>query len=204
MPSKKIYVKPYEVKGHWRTIRTRNFKFICSFCDEKVERQSYATACPRYGNRCQGKKQNCLRNEKRTGVPSIAPLNSKADARLKTTSTEIATTVINSTQTSVSASSKEAPDRERLVKYVENLLEQNYNKRLTLEESFILIDLLDRKSISQISSLRKINQNALKGIVSNFMKMLSSALKEKVELDNFHSVMAKHYRAIKLISSQKL
>ncbi|MDJ0725984.1 MAG: hypothetical protein QNJ38_12800 [Prochloraceae cyanobacterium] len=41
MPSKQIYVKPYQV--NWRTLHTRTFKFICAHCDQKSERTTYAT-----------------------------------------------------------------------------------------------------------------------------------------------------------------
>jgi len=61
MPSKKIRVREYTVRAHERTIHTRKFKFICSFCNETCERETYATACPMYGNACDGVKGKCLR-----------------------------------------------------------------------------------------------------------------------------------------------
>ncbi|MGF1489055.1 MAG: hypothetical protein ACFBSE_18365, partial [Prochloraceae cyanobacterium] len=63
MPSKKIYVRPYEVKGHYRTIHTRVFKFICAHCDKPSKRETYATVCPTYGNRCNSDKAKCLRHQ---------------------------------------------------------------------------------------------------------------------------------------------
>lgn len=61
MPSKKIHVREYTVRAHDRTIHTRTFKFICSFCNETCERETYATACPKYGNQCGGAYRKCLR-----------------------------------------------------------------------------------------------------------------------------------------------
>ncbi|NJL82105.1 MAG: hypothetical protein HC890_02385 [Chloroflexaceae bacterium] len=61
MESKKIHVKEYTVKAHERTIYTREFKFICSFCNESVTRVTYATSCPKYGLACKGVKSRCQR-----------------------------------------------------------------------------------------------------------------------------------------------
>ncbi len=236
MPSKKIYVKPYEVKGHWRTIRTRNFKFICSFCDEKVERQSYATACPRYGNRCQGKKQNCLRNINRTGVPSIPPLpdsqsitpntlktNRDDESELATAATAISridevqevenklnlNLVVEGEETkptSARPSSTDAielrdKDRALLIDYIKELLEKTYNKSLTVDESFVLSELLDKRSNKEMATRRKTKVQTIERILSNLMKMLSDAFGEEIELQNFHFVMQKHFRAIQLLHS---
>ena len=57
MPSKQIYVKPYQVKGHWRTLHTRTFKFICAHCDQESQRTTYATTCPKYCDECKNLKQ---------------------------------------------------------------------------------------------------------------------------------------------------
>ncbi len=57
MPSKQIYVKPYQVKGHWRTLHTRTFKFICAHCDLEATRTTYATTCPKYCDECKNLKQ---------------------------------------------------------------------------------------------------------------------------------------------------
>ena len=64
MPSKKVHVKSYRVKAHDRTIHTRVYKFVCVGCDKKVERETYATVCPAYGNKCQGVKGECSRYSK--------------------------------------------------------------------------------------------------------------------------------------------
>ncbi|MDV3002688.1 MAG: hypothetical protein N5P05_004343 (plasmid) [Chroococcopsis gigantea SAG 12.99] len=61
MPSKKIKVREYTVRAHERIIHTRTFKLVCSFCDAECERETYATACPQYGNKCGGIKSKCLR-----------------------------------------------------------------------------------------------------------------------------------------------
>ncbi len=233
MPSKKVYVKPYTVKGHYRTIRTRNFKFICSFCDEKVERESYATACPRYGNRCQGKKQNCLRNINRTGVPSIPPLpdsqiitpNTPSDdeIRLVTAATAISSAdevqevgnklnlnlVVEGEETNPTSDRPSSTDDQKLsdkdrallIDYIKELLEKTYNKPLTLDESFVLSDLLDKRSSQEMATRRKTKVQTIDRILSNLMKMLSDAFGEKIELQNFHFVMQKHFRAIQLLHS---
>ncbi len=224
MPSKKVYVKPYEVKGHWRTIRTRNFKFICSFCDEKVERQSYATACPRYGNRCQGKKQNCLRNINRTGVPSIPPLPDSQSITPNISplqdSQSITPTIsaIRDSQsiTPITPKTKideeiglptaptaleEDKDRALLIDYIKELLEKTYNKSLTVDESFVLSELLDKRSNKEMATRRKTKVQTIERILSNLMKMLSDAFGEEIELQNFHFVMQKHFRAIQLLHS---
>ena len=61
MPSKKVHVRAYRVKAHDRTIHTRVYKFVCVGCDKKVERETYATVCPSYGNKCKGVKAECHR-----------------------------------------------------------------------------------------------------------------------------------------------
>ncbi|PSF30603.1 hypothetical protein C7H19_23575 [Aphanothece hegewaldii CCALA 016] len=63
MASKKIQVRSYTVKAHDRLIHTRSFKFICSFCNATCSRETYATACPKYGNECDGVKSKCLRKK---------------------------------------------------------------------------------------------------------------------------------------------
>nr|WP_013334998.1 hypothetical protein [Gloeothece verrucosa]ADN18252.1 hypothetical protein Cyan7822_6473 [Gloeothece verrucosa PCC 7822] len=66
MPSKKIRVNEYTVKSHYRTIHTRVFHLICSYCHDAVERESYATSCPKYGNQCNGVAGKCKRFEKKS------------------------------------------------------------------------------------------------------------------------------------------
>lgn len=61
MPSKKIHVKEYVVRAHDRTIHTRIYKFVCSYCQETTERETYATCCPKYGNKCNGVASKCNR-----------------------------------------------------------------------------------------------------------------------------------------------
>ncbi len=56
MPSKKVHVRSYRVKAHDRTLHTRVYKFICAACNQKVERETYATVCPTYCNKCKGSK----------------------------------------------------------------------------------------------------------------------------------------------------
>ncbi len=64
MASKKIQVKEYTVRAHEREIYTRIFKFVCSFCNEACERETYATSCPKYGDHCKGNKKKCKRFKK--------------------------------------------------------------------------------------------------------------------------------------------
>jgi hypothetical protein len=59
MASKNVYVK-----AHNRTIHTRVYKFVCQGCNKKVERESFATICPCYGNVCKGVKSKCHRYSK--------------------------------------------------------------------------------------------------------------------------------------------
>jgi hypothetical protein len=63
MSSKKVHVKQYTVKAHTRVIHTRVYKFLCSYCLNEVERETYATCCPKYGNKCQGVASKCNRIE---------------------------------------------------------------------------------------------------------------------------------------------
>ncbi|WP_071819378.1 hypothetical protein [Gloeothece citriformis] len=65
MPSKKVYVKEYTIKAHYRTIHTRIFQLVCSFCHDACERETYATTCPKYGNQCNGVASKCLRLKKK-------------------------------------------------------------------------------------------------------------------------------------------
>jgi hypothetical protein len=61
MSSKLVHVKEYLVRAHTRTIHTRVYKFICHYCHDEVERETYATACPLYGNKCNGIASKCNR-----------------------------------------------------------------------------------------------------------------------------------------------
>ena len=67
MPSKQIYVKPYQVKGHYRTIYTRTFKFICAHCEQEAKRTTYATACPKYCDKCKDLKKKLGSKKQATG-----------------------------------------------------------------------------------------------------------------------------------------
>lgn len=51
MASKKV-----NVKAHTRTIHTRIYKFVCKSCNKKVERETYATICPLYCNKCKNQR----------------------------------------------------------------------------------------------------------------------------------------------------
>ncbi|MEO0686166.1 MAG: hypothetical protein AAFY76_14305 [Cyanobacteria bacterium J06649_11] len=64
MPSKKIHVREYNVKAHDRIIHTRIYNFICQYCREISERETYATGCPKYGEKCNGVASKCLRCQK--------------------------------------------------------------------------------------------------------------------------------------------
>jgi hypothetical protein len=65
MESKKIQVREYTVRAHTRTIHTREYQLICQFCYEEAERESYATCCPKYGNKCGGVEKKCKRFQKK-------------------------------------------------------------------------------------------------------------------------------------------
>ncbi len=84
MPSKQIYVKPYYVKGHHRTIHTRTFKFICAHCDLEAERITYATTCPKYCDNCKDIKNKLGKKKEAAGavvgdsLKNQAPTNTAA------------------------------------------------------------------------------------------------------------------------------
>ena len=61
MPSKKVHVGEYTVRAHTRTIHTRVYKLVCSFCHDPCERETYATTCPKYGNKCGSVAKKCKR-----------------------------------------------------------------------------------------------------------------------------------------------
>jgi cytochrome c5 len=63
MPSKEVYVREYKVKAHKRIIHTRVYNFICQACHAAVQRETYCTGCPKYGNKCNGVESNCLRSK---------------------------------------------------------------------------------------------------------------------------------------------
>jgi len=63
MPSKQVRIREYTVRAHTRAIQTRIFKFICQYCRAAVERETYATCCPKYGNQCNGIESKCLRTK---------------------------------------------------------------------------------------------------------------------------------------------
>ena len=51
------------IRAHKRTVRYREYLFVCSGCEEMVERETYAALCPSFGMRCGGKAKNCRRNK---------------------------------------------------------------------------------------------------------------------------------------------
>jgi len=51
MVSKKV-----NVKAHIRVIHTRVYKFVCKSCEQKVERETYATICPLYCDKCKNRR----------------------------------------------------------------------------------------------------------------------------------------------------
>ncbi|NEQ82044.1 MAG: hypothetical protein F6K26_17855 [Moorea sp. SIO2I5] len=63
MPSKEVFVREYKVRAHRRTIHTRVYKFICHYCNTPVERETYATCCPKYGNCCKEVARKRLRDQ---------------------------------------------------------------------------------------------------------------------------------------------
>ena len=62
--SKTKNYREYVVKEHQRKLYERQYKFVCTGCDEIVERTSYALCCPSFGMVCGGKKSKCRRNKK--------------------------------------------------------------------------------------------------------------------------------------------
>ncbi|WP_013334887.1 hypothetical protein [Gloeothece verrucosa] len=66
MPSKKVFVKEYTIRAHYRTIHTRVFHLICSHCHDAVKRETYANSCPKYGNQCNGVAAKCKRCENKS------------------------------------------------------------------------------------------------------------------------------------------
>jgi len=41
MPSKEVFVREYKVQAHYRTLKTRVFKFMCKQCGQPTARESY-------------------------------------------------------------------------------------------------------------------------------------------------------------------
>lgn len=65
MKKKKVKVKEYTVRAHVRVIHTRKYQLICQFCHEEAERETFATNCPKYGNKCNGIEKKCKRFAKK-------------------------------------------------------------------------------------------------------------------------------------------
>ncbi|MDJ0719915.1 MAG: hypothetical protein QNJ54_37800 [Prochloraceae cyanobacterium] len=85
MPSKQIYVKPYQVKGHWRTLHTRTFKFICAHCDQESQRTTYATTCPKYCDECKNLKQKLGKKKAPSGEIVVDTSSTSKDTQKQST-----------------------------------------------------------------------------------------------------------------------
>jgi len=178
MPSKQIYVKPYEVKGHYRTIHTRTFKFICAHCDEEATRTTYATTCPKYCDKCKDLKKKLGKKKQTSGEVIITSADFQA---IKTEAN------IQPTQ-QVHVELEPA----KLIKYINQLLKNNYNKKLNSSEIEILIDLWNQKEYDEIAYDRNLKIQALIKISSNLMELLSNALGENIDEINFCEIIRKH------------
>ncbi len=137
MPSKQIYVKPYVVKGHYRTIHTRTFKFICANCDDEATRTTYATTCPKYCDKCKDLKKKLGKKKQTSGEVIITSVDSQA--------IETQENIQPPKQVNVEL------DSAKLIKYINQLLKNNYNKKLNSSEIEILIDLWNQKEYDEIA-----------------------------------------------------
>ncbi len=188
MPSKKIYVKPYQVRGHSRTIHTRTFKFICAHCDEESLRITYATKCPTYGNRCNGNKAKCLRKQ----TQSIQTEDDSASNK-----------IFNPIIAKAEKAKKIVIEPGQLIEYINQLFLEKYNRKLSADLRYILIDLWNQKTYRQIGRLRKLKPTEVEQIVVNLLEQISAAISEVVVVKNFREIMEKHYLASEFLKQKQ-
>ncbi len=67
LPPKKIFVKSYTVREHYRTVWPRTYKLICAHCELEAERITYATTCPKYCDRCKDLKKKLGKKKQASG-----------------------------------------------------------------------------------------------------------------------------------------
>ena len=222
LPPKKVYVHPYRVKGHYRTIYARIYKFICAHCNCESKRTTYATTCPKYCDNCKdikhklGKKKQP--NPIRESVTRVNPANLKENeikdvvrtksqaielirqANLKAAESTAKSIDKNSANDSSSKLPKTRINSEELIEFVNELFLDTRSNKLNSDERCIIVDLWHQRSVEEIAKKRNFKVKAVKAIQNNLMKQLTQDLKETVTPDNFLDVMTKHccaYAAIK-------
>ncbi len=80
--------------------------------------------------------------------------------------------------------------------FLENLLQINYNKKLTSDERFILSCLLGEMDYQQIATVHgRTKASKVESIALKLLEQLSNCLGEIITVDNFSSVVEKHYQA---------
>ncbi len=188
LPPKKIYIKPYQVPGHYRIIKPRTYKFMCSFCDMESVRITYATKCPTYGNRCNGNKAKCLR---------------KQTQRIQTEDDSASNKIFNPIIAKAEKAKKIVIDPGQLIEYINHLFLEKYNRKLSADLRYILIDLWNQKTYRQIGRLRKLKPTAVEQIVVNLLEQISAAISEVVVVNNFREIMEKHYLASEFLKQKQ-
>ena len=198
MPSKKIHVKPYRVKGHYRTIHTRTFKFICAHCDEESTRVTYATICPKYCDRCKNLKNRLGKKQKGSGqVVSVNSQNQTKNNNIVPIAVEP-----NSNHNQVlPVENISELDPQKVVKYISVLFLDTYNSQLDSNLKNILVDLWHNRTDEEISKARKLKIRQVQPITSKLIEQLSQALHENINRDNFYEIILKHCLAFESLQT---
>ena len=193
MPSKQIYVKPYEVKGHYRTIHTRTFKFICAHCDSEATRTTYATTCPKYCDKCKDIKKKLGKKKQSSGeVIGVEVQEQKPEIKnhdlLNNTGIE---TVENPNEVVPLVNISDLKS-EQVIEYINSLFLDVYNSKLESDLRHLLVDFWHERTDEQISKKRKLKIRHVKAISAKLLKQLSQALHENITRDNFCEIIGKH------------
>ncbi len=84
----------------------------------------------------------------------------------------------------------------KILRCIESLIIRNYNKKLTPDEHFILSCLLGEMSYEQIATAHGgLKASRVETIAEKLFQQLSDCLGKNIFLDNFGSVVEKHYQA---------
>ena len=76
---------------------------------------------------------------------------------------------------------------------ISKLIQDNYDKKLTNDEKFILNCLISRMNYEQIAKVHgKLKAERVRNLAEQLMNYLSGFLEEKISLDNFQPAIIKY------------
>jgi len=85
----------------------------------------------------------------------------------------------------------------KIFAYINQLFQDNYNKKLTRDEEFIFNCTIAGMNCEQIAIAHgKLKPERVQSTTSKLMGQLSDCLNEPITIDNFNVEIEKHYRAL--------